>query len=155
MTTQQTATKTYFDLHTTGIGYLSNIREVKPKKGQPFMACDISALSGSTDDVEYRKFSCNVVGQDAEKLVRKSQAAVERGDKVLIAFTLGDLWADLFTYSKGEKAGETGVMLKARLLRIKMIKINGKTVFKEEKHTSQETENATEETSDVSAENAD
>jgi len=32
--------KSYFDLHISGIGYLNRIREVKPKKGEPFLACD-------------------------------------------------------------------------------------------------------------------
>src|SRR5690606_14410667 len=38
--------KSYFDLHITGLGYLSRIREVKPKKGDSFLACDIAALNG-------------------------------------------------------------------------------------------------------------
>ncbi|AWX14703.1 hypothetical protein CEP48_00195 [Mergibacter septicus] len=128
--TAQTQQKTYFNLHTTGIGYLSNIREVKPKKGAAFWACDISALSGSSDDVQYTKFSCNVIGKDASSLVRRCIDASERGSKILISFTLSDLWYDTFTYSKGEKAGQVGVMLKARLINIKMIKIDGKVVYK-------------------------
>ena len=35
----------------------------------------------------------------------------------LIGFTLSDLYAEPFTYKNGDKAGETGVSLKARLLR--------------------------------------
>ncbi|WP_161798131.1 DUF3577 domain-containing protein [Pseudomonas amygdali] len=34
----------YFDLHTTGIGYLNRIREVKPRKGNPFMAVTVAAI---------------------------------------------------------------------------------------------------------------
>ena len=30
--------KSYFDLHITGLGYLNRIREVKPKKGDAFLA---------------------------------------------------------------------------------------------------------------------
>lgn len=43
MTTQD---KNYFNLHTTGIGYLNDIREITPKRN-PFLACRISALVGS------------------------------------------------------------------------------------------------------------
>ena len=43
--------KSYFDLHITGLGYLNRIREVKPKKGDSFLACDIAALNGPSDDV--------------------------------------------------------------------------------------------------------
>jgi len=61
----------YFDLHTTGIGYLGRIREVKLKKGQPFWACTIAALHGeckaadSGEKPDYTYFDCNVVGADA------------------------------------------------------------------------------------------
>lgn len=41
--------KSFFDLHITGLGYLNRIREVKPKKGSPFLACDIAALNGPSD----------------------------------------------------------------------------------------------------------
>lgn len=47
---------------------------------------------------------------------------------MLIGFRLGDLWTDLFRYSRGEKAGQTGVSLKARLLFISWIKIDGELV---------------------------
>ena len=35
----------YFDLHTTGIGYLNHVREVTPKEGNPFLSVTIAALS--------------------------------------------------------------------------------------------------------------
>ncbi|KPW43958.1 hypothetical protein ALO95_00689 [Pseudomonas syringae pv. antirrhini] len=48
--------KSFFDLHITGLDYLNRIREVKPKKGSPFLACDIAALNGPSDDVSYVRF---------------------------------------------------------------------------------------------------
>ena len=53
--TQQNSTQ-YFNLHTHGVGYLNDIREVKPKKGNPFWACRIAALVGDTNEPEYRFF---------------------------------------------------------------------------------------------------
>ena len=50
-------------------------------------------------------------------------------DEVLMGFRLGDLWTDLFRYSRGEKAGETGVSLKARLLFVSWVKVDGKLVY--------------------------
>lgn len=50
----QNAKPNYFNLHTSGIGYLSDIREIKPKKGDAFWACRIAALTGSSDSPEYR-----------------------------------------------------------------------------------------------------
>jgi hypothetical protein len=118
-------TAKYFDLHTSGIGYISRIREVKPKKGGNFLACKVSALCGSTDAVEYRPFDCRVSGSQAEKLVRRCMEAVDAEKKVLIAFNIGDIYPDLYTAADGTPA----VMMKGRLLRIDWIKVDGETVY--------------------------
>lgn len=131
-TTPSTATrseKKFFNLHTDGMGYLNRIRQVKPKRGDPFLACDISALVGPADAVEYRRFDCRVSGKDAQHLVRRCEQAVREEKKVLVGFRVGDLWPDVFTYSKGPKEGQTGVSLKARLLLIRWIKVEGETVY--------------------------
>jgi hypothetical protein len=124
--------KSYFDLHITGLGYLNRIREVKPKKGDAFLACDIAALNGPSDDVSYVRFDTRVSGSEAQHLVRRCIQAVEAEKKVMIGFRLGDLWTDTFTYSKGKRAGEQGVSLKARLLFVSWIKVDGKLVYKAE-----------------------
>ncbi|WP_353980870.1 STY4534 family ICE replication protein [Salinicola endophyticus] len=126
----------FFDLHITGVGYVNRIRQVTPKRGDPFWACDISALNGPATDVEYRRFDCRVSGAEAERLVKKFAATVadrkEKGlsePKILVGFKLGDLYADLFTRTKGDRAGETGVSLKARLLFINWVKVDGEKVY--------------------------
>ena len=124
--------KSYFDLHITGLGYLNRIREVKPKKGDSFLACDIAALNGPSDDVSYVRFDARVSGSEAQHLVRRCIQAVDAEKKVMIGFRLGDLWTDTFTYSKGKRAGEQGVSLKARLLFVSWIKVDGKFVYKAE-----------------------
>lgn len=127
--------KTYFDLHTTGIGYLGRIREVKPKKADSFLACDISALVGEMSKdtkPEYRRFDLRVSGTEAQHLVRRCEQAVNDDRKVLVKFRLGDLWTDIFTHEKGKNAGQQGVSLKARLLWIGWIKIDGKLIYKAE-----------------------
>lgn len=126
----------FFDLHITGVGYVNRIRLVTPKRGNPFWACDIAALNGPANDVEYRRFDCRVSGQVAERLVKKFAATVadrkEKGlvePKILIGFKLGDLYPDLFTRTKGDRAGETAVSLKARLLFINWAKVDGEKVY--------------------------
>ena len=122
----------YFDLYTTGIGYLNRIREVTPKEGSPFWSVTIAALRGSVDDVQYTYFECRVSGQQAQKLVQQLKQPVEGELKVLIGFTLSDLFAEAFTYKSGDKAGETGVSLKARLLRIGWAKVDGQPFYKDQ-----------------------
>ena len=87
----------YFDLHTTGIGYLNRIREVTPKEGNPFLSLTIVALRGSVDNVQYTHFECRVSGKQAHDIVRKLKPAVEGKLKVLVGFTLSDLFAEAYT----------------------------------------------------------
>lgn len=137
MTNQQTQTSqnhSFFNLHTSGIGYLNNIRVVSPKKGKPFMACRIAALVGDSNEPEYRYFDCNVVGEATEKLVKRCSEAVKAKRKVLIAFRLGDLWVDSYIVSKDTKnykKGDTAFSLKGRLIRISSITIDGELKWKE------------------------
>lgn len=121
---------TYFNLHTVGIGYLNRVREVQVRRGQPFMACDIAALHGATDAVEYTRFDCKVAGGEAERLIRLYMDAVKAEKKVLLSFRIGDLWIDPFLYEKGEKQGQPGASLKGRLLFIDWIKVNGTFEYK-------------------------
>ena len=125
-------TNKYFDLYTTGIGYLNRVQEVTPKEGSPFWSVTIAALRGSVDDVQYTYFECRVSGQQAQKLVQQLKPAVEGKLKVLIGFTLSDLFAEAFTYKTGDKAGEIGVSLKSRLLRVGWAKVDGQAFYKEQ-----------------------
>ena len=118
----------YFDLHTTGIGYLNRVREVTPKEGKPFLAISLAAIHGSVNKIQHTYFECGVYGALANSIVRGLMPAVEDGSKVLIEFTLSDLKADTFTFKQGDKAGQTGVNLKARLIQISRAKVDGEPV---------------------------
>ncbi len=125
-------TTKYFDLHINGIGYLNRIREVTPKEGSPFLSVTIAALRGSVDNAEYTYFECRVSGKQAQEIVRQLKPAAEGELKVLIGFTLSDLFAESFTFKNGDKAGETGISLKSRLLRVAWAKVDGQPFYKAE-----------------------
>ena len=125
-------TNKYFDLYTTGIGYLNRVRAVTPKEGSPFWSVTIAALRGSVDEVQYTYFECRVSGQQAQKLVQQLKPAVEGKLKVLVGFTLSDLYGEPFFYKTGDRAGETGVSLKARLLRVGWAKVDGQPFYKDQ-----------------------
>lgn len=75
------------------------------------------------------------MGAEAEKLIRRCSDAVETEKKVLISFVLSDLWTDTYTVSKDtkyHKKGDTAVTLKSRLIRVKMIKIDGELRYQEQ-----------------------
>ncbi len=130
--------QSYFNLNTSGIGYMNRIRTVTPKRGESFLCCDITALMGPTDNVEYVRFDCRVTGAEAKKLVLRCENAVKDKRKVLVNFRLGDMYIDTFIYAKGDRKGETGISLKVRLLYIGFIKIDGKEVYKPEPKVADE-----------------
>jgi hypothetical protein len=63
--------------------------------------------------------------------------AIAAEKRVLVGFKLGDLYAEPFEYQRGEKQGQTGVRLKARLLSVHWAKIDGEYAVRPR---SQETE---------------
>jgi hypothetical protein len=142
-------TSKYFDLHISGIGYLNRGRIVEPKKGAPFLAVDITAIHGDSDDPQKTRFDCRVSGAEAKKVIEQFMPQInDQGrmaadgttlrHKVLAGFRLGDLYTDVFTYDKGDKKGTTGVSLKARLLLLDWVKVDGKTVYQAKAETSAE-----------------
>jgi len=129
-TSSSNAPTTYFNLHTQGIGYLNRVREVPVRRGQAFMACDIAALHGASDDVEYTRFDCKVASGEADRLIREHLDDVRAERKVLIAFRIGDIWVDPFLYEKGERKGQPGASLKGRLIFIEWIKVDGQFSYR-------------------------
>lgn len=115
----------YFDLLTNGLGYLNGVQDVASKEGASFQVARISALRGSAEQVHYTHFDCRVVGKQAQVVLRELKTAVDNKAKVLIGFTLSDLHGEAFTFKQGDKTGELGVSLKARLLRISWAKVDG------------------------------
>ena len=115
----------FFNLHVEGVGYLNRVRVIKPKNGQEFIACTISAMRGSAEDVGYTKFDCRVSGAQAQKVVRMLGDDVAAERRVIVGFRLADIYPELFIFEKGENKGQPGVAIKGRLLRVKFAKVNG------------------------------
>lgn len=125
----------FFDLHTTGLGYLNRVRMVKPR-GDQFLACSISALRGEWKSdgsikPDYTKYDVRVYGQDAVKAIEFLKPFGDEKRKILIQFKLGDTYPDLFVYEKDSdyhKKGDPGVMIKGRLLKIAKAWVDGEPV---------------------------
>lgn len=126
----------FYDLHTTGLGYLNRVRMVKPKKGDQFIACSISALRGewkSDGSVkpDYTKYDVRVYGQDAITAIEFLKPFGDEKRKVMIQFKLGDTYPELFVYDKDtdyHKKGDHGVLIKGRLLKIANAWVDGERV---------------------------
>ena len=126
----------YFDLHTTGVGYLNRVRDVEPENGSPFLAVTIAAIHGKSTEVNHTYFECAVYGEQAQNIVRELKPAVDADQKVFVGFTLSNLKAYSFTFQQGDKAGQTGVNLKARLIRVAWAKVDGQKIDFDQKRVA-------------------
>ncbi|HHC72609.1 MAG TPA: DUF3577 domain-containing protein [Thiotrichales bacterium] len=120
----------YFDLHVNGLGYVSRLREVKPRNGKPFWAVSISALTGrkaaGDEEQSYVKFDCRIVGEEALRRLRVVEKEIpERA--VLVGFRIGDIYPEAYEYERDGQSHQ-GLVIKGRLLKIAFIKVDGKDI---------------------------
>ena len=118
----------YFDLFTTGLAYVNRVEDVVPEEGEAFLAVTLSALRGSAEKVQYTRFDCRVAGTQAMSTIERLKAWVQNDRKVLIGFTLSGLYPQTFAFKHGERAGETGIALKARLIKVSWARVDGTVV---------------------------
>ena len=132
MTTSTNET-TYFDLHTSGIGYLNRARVVKPKSGKkfkPFTAVSISALFGSSEDIQYSRYDVTCVTKETAAIIQQYQDDINNdSSKVICQFVISDCYAEPFKNNDGDMKAVS----KGRLLSIRFIKIDGAMVYQEER----------------------
>jgi hypothetical protein len=140
---QTPADKAFFNLHVTGIGYLSRIRQVdggkrkggSSRRGDSFLCCAINALHGSKDDPNYSYFDLKVAGGEATEIVNQLKEHVDADAKVLVAFKLGDIYPHSYQRPERDEKGrptgrtETASLITGRLLLITLAKVNGEVVY--------------------------
>jgi Protein of unknown function (DUF3577) len=146
----------YFDLHLTGLGYLSRVREVTSAgqgrtRATPFLACSISAFHGDPavqNGIIYLNLDLIVSGEKAkDAILSVMNDANDRDVKVLVGFRAGDHYISTYEIRQGDRAGQMGTVLKGRLLKVFWIKVDGVFVYQGEPHED-ETEAPPEELAD-------
>lgn len=137
----QVQAQQFFNLHTSGIGYLSRVRWVDSSKknggrrAEPFLSCAINALRGSSDDVQYTYFDVKVVGEEAIQVIADLEAAANSQSKVLVAFKVADVYIHSYERRKRDHNGhqtdqtEWATLIKGRLIQITMAKVDGELVY--------------------------
>ncbi len=140
MQTAQQQPREFFNLHTSGIGYLNRVRWVETqgrgRKAEPFLACSISALRGSSDAPDYTYFDLRVSGEEAIALIDGLRDEVNDRRKVLVSFKIGDIYPHLYDRDvRDQKTGrstgqkEMATLIKGRLILINSISVDGEKVY--------------------------
>lgn len=143
----------FFDLHTSGIGYLNRSRTVNPTQGNPYESVSIAALHGRSDSPSYSYFDTRVVGSDALDFVKQHKDTInDRASKVLVRFKVGDGTASSYEVKSGDNKGNRNHVIKARLLQITWASINGEVVLQTDQSAG-EYQSSTESMDEQSADN--
>lgn len=124
----------HYDLVTTGTGFINRFRLINPSQGNPYYAINIAALRGEINDegkAAKTYVDCNVVGNAAVAMAKLLEPFFDDNAEpvIMIGFTFGDLEERSFVYQSGDRKGQTGSSLKARLFDIKWYRINQETFY--------------------------
>jgi Protein of unknown function (DUF3577) len=128
----------YFNLHVSGVGYLSRPRWV-PIKGTKdyFLCCAVNVMHGEKSKVQYSYMDFKVTGDAIRHIDGLIEASENRNNKIIVAFKAGDIIAS--PYNKkvsdretGEIYYEPGALIKGRLFDITYVKINDTVIFQAE-----------------------
>jgi len=143
----------YFDLLTTGVGYVNRFRLVKPSNGDPYYSITIAAMHGKANNdgkIAKTYIDCNIVG-DAVEMAKYIEPLFTNDAEptVIVKFVVGDLEVKSFEYQSGNKKGERGYALKGRLFDIKWFKVDGKIFYSEAERLRHETANVAQSQSHV------
>lgn len=128
--TNQSQEKRAYNHHISGYGFLNRARVVPVKRGEDFLAVDVTALEGvfdgNWDDIEKTRYDCKVVGNVAKTIIADHMDAInDRDITVMAAFKLGGCKPDIYLH---ENTGEHRVSLKSRLLKISWMKVGDNVV---------------------------
>ena len=118
----------YFDLFTTGVGYLNRVTEVTVEEGMPFLTVKIAALRGRAGNVKKTYFDAKVSGTQAHEWVRLLADDVAQDRKVLIRFRLSDLEGVPYTSKKETDEAQTRVSLRTRLIGVDWARVDGQVI---------------------------
>ena len=158
--TNSTQPSKFYNLTTTGVGYVNRIREIPLRKGSA-LALTFDARRGEVDEkgkCEVTTIELYVRGSEARKQI---QAVLDNGytkdsDKVYAAFEIGDIQPDVNDQDGSPKSykrkdGTHKVVLRGNLLKIKFMSVNGETVVHTEKPAESSSPSADESKDDANA----
>ncbi|QXI26234.1 DUF3577 domain-containing protein [Pseudomonas vanderleydeniana] len=129
MSESQTEEKKYFNYYIHGIGYLNNVRTLTPPNKDPFLVVKVSALHGPEGSHSYTYFDCRVMGNAAKEIIKLCARPINTGETVFARFILSNLWVIPFVYPTGDKEGQLGSNLRADLISIQNLIINGEVIY--------------------------
>lgn len=124
--TNPASSSSYFNLHTFALGYVEDIRLVTVKRGS-FVACRMTTLRGEGESRPAR-FDLKVVGAHAKACMMALKPMSDAKKTIIAHVKISDVYPELFPFKNGPRAGEFGVNIKGRVLKVYMAKVDGQDI---------------------------
>lgn len=124
---QQNQNNEFFNLKTTGLGYVNYLEERESSKnGELFTTCTVAALVGpkNAEKRQYRYINVVVVGEENIELLWNYHQDLLEERKVLIRFCVNDIKAKAFQRGQGRNS-EIDASLQATLYVIDKVWLDG------------------------------
>ena len=115
-----TNTNNYFDLITTGAGYVNKLAWI-PTRGTPYLIANLCLLSGAADNTNKHYVFTTVKGKAVEFLTQyidQINQALQSKKPVFVRVQIGDIAPDSYQGSTGLKLKMTGRLIKVSYLKI-------------------------------------
>ncbi len=121
----------FFNVTTKGLGYLNKVSEKRETGKDIAFKASVSALVGTTEKMEYERFTLYARGDQAIGVLQALQPYLEDDkNKVLIAFSASNCRARGFTPEDGDNAGQLVTYQQGNLIFISCAKVNGEEVYR-------------------------
>ncbi|QNM95509.1 DUF3577 domain-containing protein [Chitinimonas koreensis] len=119
-----------------GLGYLNRVTDLN-REGNKIQVSSISALCGRIDEEERQYVAFDLINADCvASQIGQLRPAVSANKGVMVGFEISNVYPGSFVYTRGQHAGETGLVIKGQLCKISWAKVDSVRVELEQPEMS-------------------
>jgi len=111
------------------MAYLQDFKEIT-KGDNTFMVCDLKVLENTSKGRFYHRFSCYVIGEEAQNLLWDLEQDLDEKREILLGVLMRGMTPSIFEHQKGDLAGQTDVSFQSNLMYIDWIRVDKEEIYK-------------------------
>ncbi|RUS67770.1 hypothetical protein CUZ56_00247 [Saezia sanguinis] len=111
------------------MAYLQDFKEIT-KGDSTFMVCDLKVLENTSKGRFYHRFSCYVIGEEAQNLLWNLEQDLDEKREILMGVLMRGMTPSIFEHQKGDRTGEYDVSFQSNLMYIDWIRVDKEEIYK-------------------------